>query len=320
MEKLTTIKNLEGLKAALEQKRATSLKEQFDKILSGKFNAVPNGNFQTKLKGIDSVSIVRQKGGGGLSVILYRDGGKRHETLSLFSDGTVSGKIPEGVLASRQDILEEVLRIVDLVGVEAWHHVSDEMLPEGPWFPEQKTDKIGGGKKGVDPERIRFLAGQDDFLFGFDGGNSGFRGYYGYVFPWGVVLEKGEWQNAAYFIDFPKLLEKRVAESARTPPSGARVSRDKLEEIRKNRDAILKKYWQPIEGATKWEARKILDLDFFIHRDYQQKKTGSLSPQPSSERTEELPAASKSDAELASWQKAMERKLDQKRGRLQNAT
>ncbi|KKS36813.1 MAG: hypothetical protein UV01_C0017G0015 [Parcubacteria group bacterium GW2011_GWA2_42_14] len=243
--------------------------ERFNKLLAGKFSEVPNGNFKTRMEGVDSLTITRQ-GEKGLSVVLFYDNHKKHTTFSLFEDGILSGRVPKELKINNDQILDEILRIIDSVEISSWHHVSDEILPPGFW-PEteddgkkQKEKLAGQVYERIDPERIQFMTGQKDYLFGFDGENSGFRGYFGYVFPWGIVLENSRVGNAAYFLDFNTTLGD-MAEKVKTPERGIRVSKNEKEKINHNREIILEQYWRPVASKSKYEARNI-GLKYFIHR------------------------------------------------------
>jgi hypothetical protein len=259
--------NLRGLKSALETQKTAELKKRFETVLQGRFSEVPNGNFITHLPGVESITIIRQDGGAGLSLVVFYDEGKRHETFSLLPNGTVSGRIPDGFPVDRQQILDETIRIADSVDVGAWHQVHDSILPSGLW-PEEEAETHGETRKhkrGIDPERVGFMRSQDDFLFGFLGENSGFRGYYGSVFPWGIVLENDKRENAAYFIDFPERLLDSSANMARIPPRKTRISKDEAKRLYEKQSDILEKYWSPVAGMSKLEARAS-GLRHFAHR------------------------------------------------------
>lgn len=267
--------DLSGLKAALEAQKTAELKTRFENALKGKFSEVPNGNFITRLPGVESIGITRQQDGGGLSADIFYDSGKRHETFTLSQDGTLLGRIPGGFPVDRSQITEEIIRIAESVDVEAWRQVPDNILPEGFW--EKKPEGITNAKKikkrpGTNPEKVAFMRTQNDFLFGFVGDNFGFRNYYGSVFPWGIVLENDDDENAAYFIDFPEALPVELADVARAPLKKSRLSQNEAEELRKNQDAILKKYWSPYANMSKFDARK-KGLHYFIHRGPQWKNS-----------------------------------------------
>lgn len=264
------ITDLRALKAALEVQKTEELKKLFESVLRGRFSEVPNGNFITRLPGVESLTVIRQDGGAGLSLIVFYDEGKRHETFSLLPDGMVSGRIPNGFPVDRQQILEETIRIADSVDIGAWHQVHDSILPSGLWPEEKETEedvrgKTRGHKRGTDPERVGFMRSQNDFLFGFLGENFGFRGYYGSVFPWGIVLENDKRENAAYFIDFPEQLSDSLTDTVRIPPRKVRISKDEAKQLYENQSDILKKYWSPVAGMSKLEARES-GLRHFTHR------------------------------------------------------
>lgn len=234
-----------------------SLKEKFNAVLAGRFDDVPNGNYLTELPGIDSITIFR--GENALSVVIYYDNHKRHETLSLFSDGVLSGRIPKKLDIDNDQVLAEVIRIADSVDIGAWHHVDDDILPPGFWPKQEEKDGEAGKEKQIsmprtDSERIKFLTGQEDFLFGFDGRNSGFQGYYGYVFPWGIVLENDMVGNAAYFIDFDTPIAKDDAGGLRVAKRGERASLEQKEKVATARDEIISRYWKPMKSVSKYEA------------------------------------------------------------------
>lgn len=258
--------NLQALKAALETKKTTELKKRFETALQGRFSEVPNGNFMTRLPDVESVAITRQQGGGGLSVDIFYDSGKRHETFTLAHDGTLLGRIPDRFPVDRQQITEEIIRIAESIDIEAWRQVPDNILPEGFW--EKKPEGTTSAKKikkrpGTNPEKVAFMRTQDDFLFGFVGDNFGFRNYYGSVFPWGIVLENDDDENAAYFIDFPEQLQ--TADAVRAPLPKVRLSPKEVEQLHQVQDAVLKKYWSPHANMSKFEARK-RGLHYFVHR------------------------------------------------------
>lgn len=200
------------------------LQSRFENILKDKFKEVPPGAvFPSKISDTETISFFappKSEDPKNLYVIVgYKEGGMdRHANFSLFNDGTLSGRIPralEGRVRS-EDILREVINDAETLDMDInfWLTVDmEKIFPSGPWPEKERPSRGGGGggKPNIDRDRLKFLRGQSEALFGFvNGREGGFRGYRGFVFPNFVLLEHPETENAAYFIDIPRIEKNRA--------------------------------------------------------------------------------------------------------------
>ncbi len=140
-----------------------------------------------------------------ITIFSLVEGKELHETLTLNKRGELSGRIPRWLQVSKDDLYDEVLKIGETVSRNVFEPVEDDILPEGEWIAEKggqgTSEQPDGRSKGeTDPKRLQFMQRQPKFLFGVRGMNSGFRRYYGFVFPDKIIFENDQIANAVYFV------------------------------------------------------------------------------------------------------------------------
>ncbi len=92
--------------------------------------------------------------------------------------------------------MEEFLNTIENINLPFFEQVDDKLLPSGQGEKKEKREegvverpKIRHLQEElIDPKRIDFMVNQPRVLFGIVGINSGFKGYYGFVFPKFVVF------------------------------------------------------------------------------------------------------------------------------------
>ena len=243
------------------ERRWQELKEEFTALLKGKFNRFPEGEFVSKLSGVESISILR-----GIpvdnevkSLLIYlwyqdRDGKRKSAEFILDENGRIYGKIPWYLETFKGieiiDVYEEIIRIVKTLNLDFFTSISEEILPPEKIFleletKEQKQKREAGEKIYVDPRRLEFLEKQPDALFGVVGANSGFRGYYGIVFPWGLILENPRIGNALYIVPFKPPIKPEDPRIFKLPPEKRLTSEE--------REQIIEERIKPLTNLTKSE-------------------------------------------------------------------
>jgi hypothetical protein len=243
----------------VEEEKINARKEKFDKVLKNKFDEFSSGNFTSSLPEVESITIVRgpanEKTGhvdALYATVFYEQNGKpRHETFSFFKDGTLSGRIPKNLKVTREELYDDILHTAETIDMDFFENINDGILPPDQLImPEREKKKREGGGEPlpVDPRRIQFIREQPNVLFGFKGVNSGFKGYYGFVFPKFMVLENNKVGNAMFFYNFDKPIE--VDEKRFNLPPNKRMT----SEERRN---ILRQYWEPVANFTKEEFKQV---------------------------------------------------------------
>lgn len=167
------------------------------------------------MPGIDFISIIKPGKENILNIaVFYRnnEGKQKHFSLSMAEEGKLSAKLPAELKISNEQLYDEILDIINKVGMDFWYNEPQEILNVPDW-PMPEKEKEGEPKRVIaeDPRRIEFLRKQPDVLFGFYG-QEGFLGYRGFVFENFIALEHPKRENAAYFIDFREPISKEEAE------------------------------------------------------------------------------------------------------------
>lgn len=232
-------------------------KDKFDEFLKGKCDDFKNGKFETILPGIDSIVMQKnapdQKSGEINSVLVipywHKNGREYSVTCTLTEKdglliGTPNGKLPQDLKFTKEELHDEVLSIAESVDLDFFENVGNEILPPDDW--QSQKGEYPWIEQPIDRRRLRFMKDQPNVLFGINGANSGFRGYYGFVFQKFLVLENDQVGNAAYFFDFDSPLEVNQ-ERFKLPP--------KRRMNKTERDNILQNNWQPIADFTKSELK-----------------------------------------------------------------
>lgn len=245
--------------AKSQDEKEKELAQRFEKVLKGKFDYFPAGNFKSTLEGIDSVSIVRprpsQKTGKVevLNVVVFYKLGKKetHETLTLGPDGTITGQLPRALGIKNQDVLEDVLHTAETIDLDFFEFVSGEILPAPVREPGRTGSGGVGGGEGeptpTDPKRLAFMRNQPKVLFGITDTTRGFGGYYGFVFPDRIILENEKLKNAVYIFGLENPVD--VPRGRFRLPPAKRLRKDE-------RARFIEGEWGKIAGLTKVEARE----------------------------------------------------------------
>jgi hypothetical protein len=250
---IKSFKDLNLVKTDLE----AHAKEKFRKDYGEFFEQFPNGGFSvSNNEKIEHLFINRvPKATGtektsGLYVRTFDKGSKsgQGENFTLSEHGVLSPhrpiKDPEYLTLVR----ELVIQTLNQVDPRFFYKSHGDILPPGEMMHD--TDKISKESNNesnktiqyIDPRRISFMREQKDVLFAFAGENSGFRGYYGFAFPWGIVLENPKVSNATYFIKFDEPL--KVSERVFKEPPALRF-------LHKDRETYLAEKWMPFANLPK---------------------------------------------------------------------
>src|SRR3989338_10203944 len=183
----TKFKSFEELNQVMQEEKAqegADAKNRLKNIMDQRMkDLLPGYNVKSELPEIDTISIVKNRQNDGFYVAFYPDPDKlNHFGISIFKDGTISGKIPSKFKFNHQDIYNEVTNVLDSVGLDFWYTEQQDVLNIPDWPVPEKKEK-GSSPKNVseDRRRIEFLRKQPDVLFGFTG-KGGVSGYYGFVF------------------------------------------------------------------------------------------------------------------------------------------
>ena len=257
---------LADLGAAIAKKNEKALQKQFVENFQGRLGSFPNGGFTTKLLGVEYISMGRspKDEASGITPAIYiklfgidSKGKQIVADFTLFNDGVLSGKEPPmhklNKNLTNQIIKQEVFALLSTVDPNFFYHLKDDILPRGEWEQNEsggeiKESEVKNRRPLIDPRRLKFMHEQPDVLFAFDGENSGFRGYYGFAFPWGIVLENGKIGNATYFFKFDEPMQINKDQIKNLLPA-QRMS------VTERKD-YLDKYWGPISGLSKGGAIK----------------------------------------------------------------
>lgn len=246
----------------LGQYQEVELRARFERVLKGKFGSFHSGNFKSELAGVNSVGIMRPDARGdeevrNLAVTAFyeAEGKKRHVTFSLLDDGTLSGSLPKGFPATKEQVLEEVLRITEQIDSDFFMEVDDEILaqdvgaPRGPGGEPEEPDQ------GLTDSRRIELMLERPVLFGVLN-RSGFRGDRVFVEPANVWIENKKVGRALYRVPLDPPID--VNEKVFQLPRSQRVP---LEDRRR----IYSERIKPILGKTRSFLREELLADQIIH-------------------------------------------------------
>lgn len=255
-----------------QKKKEEERRLKFEQFLSGKFNNFLPGNFATILEGVDSVSITKPKPDPSTGEIknLYvmpfwkHNDKERSETFTLTKTGEIIGRMPAEWGIMREQLLDEVLRIVENMDLDFFEPVDDALFPkrdkkEKDLIPVSDGKGKIPGPKPIDPRRINFFKNQPGSLFGIAGINSGFRGYYVFVFNRFIILDNEEVGNAVYFFNLNQ--EIKLPENVFKLPPAKRLDHNQ-------RQAIIEEIWKPIAnqfetklGAQRAGAERVIHPD-----------------------------------------------------------
>lgn len=249
----TQFKSFEAWGKSVNQKKEEEKGRTNNAIekLFATLSSIPEGNYSTRLQGVDSISITKPEGENpkNLNITFYyeTEGKTKSLTLPLFKDGTLSGGLPKDLPnLSKDGVKKEVVDIFDRIQLPLWEMLDPSILPpEQTGIPVQISP--GSSSKKLPRmviERIEMLVNQPDVLFGGVDKAKGFEGYHLLVFPKFMVLEHPSAQNAAFFVLFKEAIP--TSDIRFDFPPGQRLSS-------KQRKNILDQYWLPIKDKTKPE-------------------------------------------------------------------
>lgn len=260
---MATFKSFEAMGAHIKEKEAEENQKRFKEIFEDKFETFSGGNFKSVLPNVESISITKplpSKDGkiDNLWITpLYKKADKSylyHRTLfSLDRNGELRtvDKIPSELKSiTKNQFYKEILDITEAINLNFFESVNDEILPSDDWLKNKikKQENIKEPiekRESIDPNRIKLMNNHQKVLFGINGINSGFKGYFGWFFPTFLVLENENIGNAAYFFDFKEPIQ--IDSNRFKLPPAQRV-------LKKERQEIIHKYWEPIANLTKYEA------------------------------------------------------------------
>ena len=251
-------KKLQQIKQAWEktgqEEKENERKNKFNEFLKDKFSDFKGDHFETTLPGLDYIVIfkgpVNPENGKIESLEVYpywhRNDTEVKITCTIYKDGllyigTQNGRLPNDLSFTKEELYDEVLSIAEIANLDFYENVDDKILPSGNWPPSKEKEKNSKVqqevKHPIDSRRLRFMENQSNVLFGIQGMDSGFSGYYGYVFKNFLLLENNVVGNATYFFDFESPLEV----------NSGRIGKA-------DRAAILQQQWEPIANLSKPEA------------------------------------------------------------------
>jgi len=206
----------EELKYNIGEKAEADREGRIQELIGGRFEKVISGTWNTESDDILKITILRSpinketRKAESLQVIAwYKNnvGKEAHQTLILLGNCQLSAtdKEMKKMGVSRAQVYDELVRIFENVNFDLYENIEDSLLPPDPYIwpkgdgpgPEEETDS----------RRIKFMENHPKLLFGVAGINSGFRGYYGYVFQNFIVMENEKLGNAAYFIPLSNVIE-----------------------------------------------------------------------------------------------------------------
>lgn len=231
--------------------------EKFNELLQNRFADFKQGQFESSIPKIDSISIIRgpasKETGEVNNLFIYpyyidQDGKRKKIDLTLLKDGTLSGNVPQKLYLDKGRIYDEVLHIVETIDLDFFVNIDDRLLP--PDSGEIKKREAGekpGKPRPLDLRRLEFMRNQPHVLFGFTGISKGFNDYYGFVFPNFIALENSKVGNAAYFVELEQPID--------VDPARFKFPADKrLTE--KERMAVTEKF-KHVFGKTKMEVKAL---------------------------------------------------------------
>jgi|GEM_PF-1858061 len=229
---------------AVEEVRTSTgetFKGRFERVLKGRFAQVPKGKYVTKLPPFTSLSLIpaaSSEGRHSLNIAFFyaspRTGKDVSVTFSLSDDGVLFGRIPNTINLTKDQLKEEVLRIMEVIDINFWRSTELDVLTESDPGPERGPQRRGEGpveQEPIDPERLKTLRNLGG-AFGFYNRGKGFNGYEGVLVPGSghsvVVIDNKEHGNAAFVVQLPKRVE--------VPPQPVSKA---------DSDRILEQHWKP---------------------------------------------------------------------------
>jgi hypothetical protein len=238
-----------------EVREARELQDEFDQVLKGKFDLIPEGSkFSSRLPNVDEITIVTPESHTMAFAQVYfggKEGKERHQTFSIYSDGrfNFSGsdrRMSRGLEQVRkEDLYREVLDDLKKLGLDFWVQTQMEVAPPGEWptgsgDPTREASEKKKAAAKLDPSRIEFLRKQPGVLFGHITQKEGFKDYRVFFFKDFAIIEHPTMENAAYFIDFDEPLDDAI--------SGKGLSQEA-------KIAAVQKHWPDDLRLTKGEMR-----------------------------------------------------------------
>lgn len=232
------------LKAEREKQERQEIQELYDNVLKDNFDEVPNAGFAVEdAANVESIAINQvpdlPAGERQLSVTVnYRGTGDKpwHVDGHIFErsgTGMVEIKLPGNFPLTHEQLAKTVLKDIESMRFDFYHETSLKILPEKDepaagrgGTPERKQlPPIDRGRK----EQLELLRNQPGVLFGVRDSDSWYNDYHVFLFRGGLVLESGEYGNAAYVVRFSEKLP---------------VAQDPKEE--EQREEIVDQYVRPI--------------------------------------------------------------------------
>ncbi len=143
-----------------------------------------------------------------------------------------------------------MIDIAERVQLPFFERVPGDIFPSAEGIGPERGEQAAHPSKParIDRRRLSFLQNQSDALFAFTEAGKGFDGYYGFVFPWGIVMEHPVAENRVFFIKFDEPLD--IPEERMKLPPAQRVPRTMREELHDE-------YWEPLRHKSKWEAESL---------------------------------------------------------------
>lgn len=212
-----TINNLADLGAAIQERDHVTYEQEFARVLEGKLSEVVPGRFNVskhlKERGVDHILVTPFKlhlpEGDEQAVavsVIFNDAQKVF-SFQIRADGSLNGEARDYQHdLDREQVALDVIDIVDRIGLGLWTPIDANILAEkDPGDPEEEPSEeeatsSRSGKNVVDPERLAFLNGQENMLFGAVNKDLGFEGYHVGVFSRGLVFEHPKKSNAAFVL------------------------------------------------------------------------------------------------------------------------
>lgn len=238
----------ERQRASNEGMNEQKLRESISSLIEGHIDNFAEGGFQSALPDVTHISLLRgpkSKENGKTSylyaVVYYKPEGEKERsiTFTLTPDGRMMGEVPPEWPFDKLDLYKETESILERVSPAFFESVDEQMLPPDDFIVEEGTGEGSVPRdEYIDSRRVQFMRKQPGALFGIDGKNSGFRGYYGFAFGKFIIFENDEYGNAIYAFKLDTPFE-----------SGATLTAE-------DRKRYLEQHWAPVANLTKRELRK----------------------------------------------------------------
>ncbi len=195
-------------------------KERYEDVLKGREYRIPNNQvFETKLKGVDSMTIMAggkpesRVGRYGIILLNYKAGGKpAHVSLRIEKDGKLADPLPRALSNLKEDsVIDEALDRIEAMDLEHLVMLDHDILRPGEALPtgiESGIDpkRTGTSESRIEPERLEFLKQLKGKLFTAVPRVGGFHRYQVTGFKDFALLESQWLGNAAYFVPFKEPL------------------------------------------------------------------------------------------------------------------